>query len=73
MYYLNVFLYFDRFCWKLIKKYFSFLFLLTSVNFWWKFKKKKTKKKIKFNLFCMSFNSIALQLHVYVTQFFLLP
>ena len=47
MYYLNVFLYFDRFCWKLIKKYFSFLFLLTSVNFWWKFKKKKTKKKNK--------------------------
>ena len=36
-------------------------------------KKKKQKKKKKFNLFCMSFNSIALQLHVYVTQFFLLP
>ena len=41
-------MWFESFCWKLItKKNFSCLFLLTSVNFWWKLK----KNNLKFNLF----------------------
>ena len=33
----------------------------------------KKKNSFKFNLFCMSFNSIRLQLPMHVTQFFLVP
>ena len=48
IYYINILMWFESFCWKLItKKNFSFLFLLTSVNFWWKLK----KNNLKFNLF----------------------